>query len=211
MNRLRLFALLGSVLLSGCATYGTIENRPLVETAARGPDYSMADAIPDDRRDNVTLVLAFSGGGSRAAALSYGVLQELRDTTLPGGKRLLDEVDAISAVSGGSFTAAYYGLHGDGLHARSQLGELMAPWESVASARIERAWNGRRLRIRLVPPTDPRFQQVEHATLAPRVFERVSRVGLRYSLRILDIGVDELREAFVVQSGGRVRVGEGGS
>lgn len=61
-------------------------------------------------------MLAFSGGGTRAAALSYGVLQELRDTEIavdgrPG--RLLDEVDAITSVSGGSFTAAYYGLHGD--------------------------------------------------------------------------------------------------
>ena len=30
---------------------------------------------------------------------------------------------------------------------------------------------------------------------------------MRYSLRVLDIGLDELREAFVVQSGSRVRVG----
>ncbi len=55
-------------------------------------------------------------GGTRAAALSYGVLQELRDTTyLDDGteRRLLDEVDYISSVSGGSFTAAYYGLYGD--------------------------------------------------------------------------------------------------
>ena len=47
------------------------------------------------------------------------------------------------------------GLHGDGLHARSQFGELVAPWETVQSATIERAWNGKRLRIRLVPAGRP--------------------------------------------------------
>ena len=47
------------------------------------------------------------------------------------------------------------GLHGDGIHARSQFGELVAPWETVQSATIERAWNGKRLRIRLVPAGRP--------------------------------------------------------
>ncbi len=61
-------------------------------------------------------MLAFSGGGTRAAALAYGILLELRDTTVVidgQPRRLLDEVDLISSVSGGSFTSAYYGLFGD--------------------------------------------------------------------------------------------------
>lgn len=66
--------------------------------------------------DDIYVILTFSGGGLRASALSYGVLEKLRDTVYEykGRKsRLLDEVDVISAVSGGSFTAAYYGLYGD--------------------------------------------------------------------------------------------------
>lgn len=62
------------------------------------------------------LAVAFSGGGTRAAALSYGVMQELRDTHVQmNGKeqRLLDAITVISSVSGGSFTSAYYGLYGD--------------------------------------------------------------------------------------------------
>jgi NTE family protein len=62
------------------------------------------------------LVLAISGGGTRAAALGYGVLEELRRTevTVNGVKRrLLDEVDVISAVSGGTFPATYYALRGE--------------------------------------------------------------------------------------------------
>jgi NTE family protein len=58
----------------------------------------------------------FSGGGTRASALAYGVLKELAATTvtIDGVQvRLLDEVDMISSVSGGSFTAAYYGLYGE--------------------------------------------------------------------------------------------------
>jgi hypothetical protein len=69
---------------------------------------------------DVLLLLAFSGGGTRAAALSYGVLQELRDTRVVVGgveKRLLDEVDLITSVSGGSFTSAYYALYGDRIFA----------------------------------------------------------------------------------------------
>jgi len=65
------------------------------------------------------VILAFSGGGTRAAAFSYGVLEALRDieVSTAGGRktRLLDEVDLITGVSGGSFTALGYGLYGDRL------------------------------------------------------------------------------------------------
>jgi NTE family protein len=65
-------------------------------------------------------VLSFSGGGTRAAAFSYGVLEELRRTeiTVDGQRRrLIDEVDIITGVSGGSFTALAYALYGERLFA----------------------------------------------------------------------------------------------
>ena len=54
---------------------------------------------------------------ARAAAFSFGVLEELRRTELAKGRkeRLLDEVDVITGVSGGSFTALAYGLYGERL------------------------------------------------------------------------------------------------
>ena len=64
------------------------------------------------------LLLAFSGGGTRAAAFSYGVLEELRRTpvVIDGRQaRMLDQIDAISSVSGGSFTALAYALYGERL------------------------------------------------------------------------------------------------
>ena len=63
-------------------------------------------------------VLSFSGGGTRAAAFSYGVLEELRRTeVIVSGqrRRLIDEVDVITGVSGGSFTALSYALYGERL------------------------------------------------------------------------------------------------
>jgi len=68
--------------------------------------------------DSLFVVVTFSGGGTRAAALSYGVLDALKRTRINWKgeeKSLLDEVDMISSVSGGSFTAAYYALHRDGI------------------------------------------------------------------------------------------------
>jgi len=104
-------------LHAACATYGRVENRPY---SVLDPDraYAMHQAVRPDHANSITLVLAFSGGGTRAATLAYGVLTGLRDTLVRANGqsiRLLDEIDVISAVSGGSFTAAYFGLHGDGL------------------------------------------------------------------------------------------------
>lgn len=106
--------LLIPLLLPGCASFYKPQNQA-IQTIANGKGYRYSPDGKVDRGDHLVM-LAFSGGGTRAAALSYGVLQELRDTQLQSeGKRvrLLDEVDSISSVSGGSFTAAYYGLFGD--------------------------------------------------------------------------------------------------
>ena len=114
---LKLFAAgFGLLLLSGCASYGVIDNVPLTEATAT-ESYSVKNVhANNDNSGDIFLVLAFSGGGTRAAALAYGVMEELRDTTVVIDgvpRRLLDEIDTISSVSGGSFTSAYYGLYGE--------------------------------------------------------------------------------------------------
>jgi NTE family protein len=109
-------ALVVAPLLAGCSHYRAA-NEPL---AHFDPNYGYRPSRVFAERPigRVLLLLAFSGGGTRAAALSYGVLKELRDTPIVidgQRRRLLDEVDGITSVSGGSFTSAYYGLHGDGI------------------------------------------------------------------------------------------------
>jgi NTE family protein len=79
--------------------------------------YRFANNLVRPNNDPQTLfLLAFSGGGTRASALSFGVLEALQQTQLDGprGRRtMLDEVDAISSVSGGSFTSLAYALYGE--------------------------------------------------------------------------------------------------
>ena len=121
MNRHGGFLLCGALLLSGCASFPA--NPPLAqydpnagyrfERLAPASD----DAQPD-QRDQLFVILSLSGGGTRAAALSHGVLKALRDTSIQWQGRsvsLLDEVDVISSISGGSFPAAYYALYGERL------------------------------------------------------------------------------------------------
>jgi len=76
------------------------------------------DPIPFSKLQpgKVTIGLAFSGGGSRAAYLAAAVLREIHASNLaleidnkPGQEtNLLSQVDAVSAVSGGSLAAAYF-------------------------------------------------------------------------------------------------------
>lgn len=106
--------LVSLLILQGCASVYKPHNTSL-RSIDDNRGYRLVNLRGGDLGDHLVF-LAFSGGGTRAAALAYGVLMELRDTEIAsrGSRiRLLDEVDSISAVSGGSFTAAYFGLFGD--------------------------------------------------------------------------------------------------
>src|SRR5438093_1184298 len=106
MKRLWVQILL-ALLLAGCAHYPV--NAPLTH-ATTETGYRFTNLSHTNNSDSLFVILAFSGGGTRAAALSYGVLEELAKTQIIWeGKRgrLLDEVDLISSVSAGSFSPAF--------------------------------------------------------------------------------------------------------
>jgi len=95
--------------LAGCGA--TLDNEPLNQVL-RG---EVEPSKPSDTGMSDTLIgLSFSGGGTRAAAFSFGVLKELHRTRVVNGRReatLAGEIDFLSSVSGGSVTAAAFALH----------------------------------------------------------------------------------------------------
>lgn len=120
-----------ALLLAACASFPP--NPPLTEYVPKA-GYNLDNlALGRNNTDRLFVIVTLSGGGTRAAALAYGVLEELRATPIKGvapGATLLDEVDVISSVSGGSFTAAYYALHGDKLFTDFRDGFLYRPVQS---------------------------------------------------------------------------------
>ena len=106
--------IVGTVLVSSCATYPRTPRLAAYDLTKgyRFEQLPLSPAPTTRNSDELFVILAFSGGGTRAAALSYGVLAQLQQVKL-GERTLLDEVDVISSVSGGSFTSAYYALNGD--------------------------------------------------------------------------------------------------
>jgi NTE family protein len=99
------------IIFTGCAHYIVNEQGQNFDLQS-GYRFDVLDPGPGNS-DSLFVCLMFSGGGTRAGALSYGIMEALRDTVIRvdgQDKRLLDELDCISSVSGGSFTAAYYGL-----------------------------------------------------------------------------------------------------
>jgi NTE family protein len=109
-------------LLLGCASLTVVDTTPLPRSQLEPPGSETISA-GGYRIDSVTrarqvpdllILVAMSGGGKRSAAYAYGALKGMGQVTIPGdGRSLLSQVDAISGISGGSFTAAYYGLHRD--------------------------------------------------------------------------------------------------
>lgn len=132
--------IVATVAASGCAH---LENPRLAKydlsKGYRFDSVKLSQSTPSRNSDEMFVILAFSGGGTRAAAMSYGALAQLREVKFhadASGKpvactpaespqckaserSLLDEVDVITSVSGGSFTSAYYALYGDSIFNRN--------------------------------------------------------------------------------------------
>ena len=94
-----LLALLACV--SACRTVPKWNER--LPNGIEGGGYRFENIDSRGNSDSLFVILTFSGGGTRAASLAFGVLEKLADTTIEWeGRRcrLLDEVDVISSVSG---------------------------------------------------------------------------------------------------------------
>jgi NTE family protein len=102
----------------GCSTAHYPINPPLARIDAQ-TGYRAQRAFAAEPGDRIFMHMSVSGGGTRAAALGFGVMEAMRDTPIRWegqDKRLIDELDMLMGVSGGSMLAASYALHGvDGL------------------------------------------------------------------------------------------------
>ncbi len=106
--------------MCSCQTTQVPANQPLPENAQGKPvysgGYSLLPMIGREPQGEIVFAMAFSGGGKRSAAFAHGVLRGLkRMQVVEDGVRrsLLDELDYLAAVSGGSFPAMHYALYHD--------------------------------------------------------------------------------------------------
>jgi NTE family protein len=101
-----------AVSLAGCGSLAVSDpvNQPITGSAESAFAASRSDPTAGD---DILVGLAFSGGGTRAAAFGFGVLQEIDQTSVHsrvGTHSLLDSVGFVSGVSGGAVLTGYYGL-----------------------------------------------------------------------------------------------------
>jgi len=101
-------------------------NEPLMTQSSPPPsnDPAAMGMWPDkaDQDDTTLMMVAFSGGGSRAAAVGWKTLDTLQQAPYPAvagssGKEsnLAREIDMVAGISGGSFAAAAWCLFGGDL------------------------------------------------------------------------------------------------
>ena len=131
-------------LMVGC---GSTNQRIARHDPQKGYRESLTTETPTNS-DRLYIAMSFSGGGTRAAALSYGALQALHGVEVPvdgSTRRLTAEVDFISSVSGGSFTSAYFGLFGARIFEHFEARVLRRDLEWALVWRMLRPWVALRL------------------------------------------------------------------
>lgn len=114
----RMAAVAVLVMVAACSSVRPVYNAELIPTAQR-PGYRLSALPPSASNGNeLFIATSFSGGGARAAALAYGVLEAMRETEIVVDRQrrtIFDELDVVSAVSGGSMTAGYLAAHGEAM------------------------------------------------------------------------------------------------
>ncbi len=113
---LSLLLLTALMALTACSTVHYPVNAKLKAADAPAVPYNSDSFFRQPGDEALLITLSFSGGGSRAAALAFGVIEELarHEVTWQGQrKRLIDEVDVVYGVSGGSIIATFWALKGD--------------------------------------------------------------------------------------------------
>ncbi|MGH7342524.1 MAG: patatin-like phospholipase family protein, partial [Candidatus Rokuibacteriota bacterium] len=169
MTARRLVAAL-CIALVGCAA----RNARLAQQGADEGDYRYEHLLREDptNGEETFVIVTFSGGGTRAAAFAYGVARALYEQRIAGDRRLLNEVDVVSSVSGGSFAAAYLGLFGaDAFIADFPDAVLHRNLERGILLRLALPWNWVRL-------LSPRFSRSD---VAARYYDDVIFSGKRFA------------------------------
>ena len=115
-DRLKKAVLLAA--LSGLSACAQFQYQPVatIDKVDRSQGYRFDAEAGKPQDDDMLVVLMFSGGGTRAAALGYGVLEQLHKQQITiGGKKqsLMSNVDVVVGVSSGSVLAAYFALKGE--------------------------------------------------------------------------------------------------
>ena len=91
-----------TAVLAGCASAHVVPVKRV--------DAVVPCAMPVPERDTLVGV-ALSGGGSRAALFGASGLEALAGLRLADGSSLIEKINHLSSVSGGSIAATYYALN----------------------------------------------------------------------------------------------------
>ncbi len=162
-------------LASACTTLNSHTNEPLGEKYPP-PGRATLKVTAERGNPKVLVMLALSGGGSRAAYFSAGVM--LRLQKIFPERDLLREVDVLSSVSGGSMTAAYYAISKDARIADPVLAAAAAPAPPaapIAAGKLGRDGNSLACSAALTP--------AEQATLQSRLAEGLRARDPGYAAR----------------------------
>ena len=111
----KLSLLAGSIALLAACNSITYHPTKTIEQIDPQKGYRLENAMQQALQKENLVIMTFSGGGSRAASLGYGVLEQFQNVSVrptEKGSTLLQNIDIVYGVSGGSVLAAYFALEG---------------------------------------------------------------------------------------------------